>query len=65
MTPTQRILRWTLPALPIAALTIATPLVNRVEPRVDGIPFFLAWIALWVLATPACLWGVGRIEKRW
>jgi hypothetical protein len=58
-------LRVALVSVPIAAMTLAIPFVNRVEPRVLGLPFLLFWIAGWVLVTPACLWGVGRIEKRW
>ncbi len=52
-------------AIPFAALTVAVPLVNRVEPRILGLPFVLAWIVAWVLLTPAFLWCVGRIERRW
>jgi len=54
-----------LAAVPFAALTIAVPLVNRIEPRILGLPFVLAWIVGWVFLTPAFLWGVGRIERRW
>lgn len=54
-----------LAAIPVFALTFAVPLVNRVEPRVLGLPFLLFWIAAWVLLTPAFLWCVGRVEKRW
>jgi Protein of unknown function (DUF3311) len=58
-------LRATLAAIPIAALSVAVPFVNRVEPRVIGLPFVLAWIVAWILATPAFLWTIGRIERRW
>ena len=58
-------LRATLAATPIAALSVAVPFVNRVEPRILGLPFVLAWIVAWVLATPAFLWTIGRIERRW
>lgn len=58
-------LRVLLAGIPLAALTVAVPLVNRVEPRIAGLPFVLAWILAWVLLTPAFLWGVGRIERRW
>ena len=50
---------------PIAALTVAVPFVNRLEPRVLGLPFVLAWIVLWVAITPAFLWTIGRLERRW
>lgn len=45
-------------------LTLAVPLVNRVEPRVFGFPFLLVWIFAWVAATPLCLYGVYRLEGR-
>ncbi|MBV8223164.1 MAG: DUF3311 domain-containing protein [Candidatus Eremiobacteraeota bacterium] len=58
-------LRGLLAAVPIAALTLAVPLVNRVEPRVAGLPFVLFWIVAWVLLAPAFVWTIGRLEKRW
>jgi hypothetical protein len=57
--------RTILAAIPIAALSVAVPFVNRVDPRIFGLPFVLAWIAGWVLITPAFLWAIGRTEKRW
>jgi hypothetical protein len=59
------LMRWLLAATPIVALSFAVPLVNRVEPRVLGLPFVLFWIVAWVFLTPAFLWGVGRLERRW
>jgi hypothetical protein len=58
-------LRFALPAIPVAALTIAMPFVNRVDPRIAGIPFVLCWIVAWALAAPLFLWLVGRMEKHW
>ena len=58
-------LRVLLAAIPFAALTIAVPLVNRVEPRMLGMPFLFCWILAWVLLTPAFLWAVGRLERHW
>jgi Protein of unknown function (DUF3311) len=52
-------------AIPLAALTVAVPFVNRVEPRVLGLPFVLFWIVVWVAITPAFMWFVGRLEHRW
>ncbi len=60
-----RILRTLLVVLPIVALTVCVPLVNRIEPRLFGMPFILLWILFWVFATPGFLWGVGRTEGRW
>lgn len=41
--------------VPAVALTAALPWVNRLEPRVLGLPFLLFWILGWVLATPLFL----------
>lgn len=58
-------LRAVLAAIPIAALTVAVPLVNRVDPRILGLPFVLFWILAWVFLTPVFLWSIGRLERRW
>jgi hypothetical protein len=52
-------------SIPVIGLTLAVPFVNRVEPRILGLPFLLAWIALWVLLTPLFVWAIGRAERRW
>lgn len=56
--------RAALAAIPFAALTVAIPLVNRIEPRIFGMPFLLGWILAWILATPGFLWLAGRLEPR-
>jgi hypothetical protein len=58
-------MRLLIAAVPVAALTIVVPFVNRLEPRILGLPFILAWILAWVALTPAFLWAVGRVERRW
>ncbi len=58
-------LRALLAAIPIAALTVAVPAVNRLEPRVLGLPFVLFWIVLWVTLTPGFVWAIGRLDRRW
>lgn len=50
--------------LPVLMLSIAVPFVNRIDPRIFGLPFVLAWILAWVLATPAALLLVHRLERR-
>lgn len=61
----QQRLRLLLAGIPIAALTLAVPFVNRIEPRILGLPFVLAWIVAWVMVTPLFVWGIGRVERRW
>jgi hypothetical protein len=58
-------LRLLLAAIPIAAVSIAVPIVNRIEPRIFGLPFLLCWVIGWACLTPAFLWAIGRLEKRW
>jgi hypothetical protein len=41
--------------IPALALVAGLPFVNRLEPVVLGLPFLLAWILGWVLATPIFL----------
>ena len=57
-----------LPALlalvPVLALTLGIPSANRLEPRIFGLPFLLAWIVGWILLTPVCMAVVHRIDRR-
>jgi type IV secretory pathway TrbL component len=41
-------------------LTVGVVLADRLEPRILGLPFVLAWIVAWVLLTPAFLWVAYR-----
>jgi Protein of unknown function (DUF3311) len=41
--------------IPAVALVAGLPFANRLDPVVFGLPFLLAWILGWVLATPAFL----------
>jgi hypothetical protein len=56
-------MRYALAAVPVVMLTLAIPFANRVEPRVFGLPFLLAWIVLWILLTPAFLGAVSRLDR--
>jgi hypothetical protein len=60
---TAVLLRILFGAVPLAALTVAIPLVNRVEPRIFGAPFLLSWILAWVLMAPLFLWAAGRLAR--
>jgi hypothetical protein len=50
--------------IPVLALTLGIPFANRVDPRIAGLPFLLAYITLWILLTPAFLLAVYRLEHR-
>jgi hypothetical protein len=50
--------------IPVLALTLGIPFANRVEPRIAGLPFLLAYIVIWILLTPAFLFTIYRSEQR-
>lgn len=49
--------------VPTVALVGAPWLANRVEPRIFGMPFLLAWIVGWVVLTSACMWLIGKLDQ--
>jgi prephenate dehydratase len=51
-------------AVPVIALTVGVMINNRIEPRVWGLPFVLAWIAISILLTPAFMWGAYLSYRR-
>ena len=60
MTPAARIAQVALAATPPVMLTLGIPLANRVEPRIFGFPFLLAWMVFWVAVTPLFLLAADR-----
>ncbi len=50
--------------VPVLALTLGIPFANRLEPRIAGLPFLLAYLVLWILLTPVFLFAVFRSENR-
>lgn len=50
--------------VPFLALSLAIPFANRLEPRILGLPFLLAWIVAWMLLTPLFLWVAYRWDQR-
>jgi hypothetical protein len=51
-------------AIPFFALTLGPFVANRLEPRIFGLPFLLAYCVFWVLLTPVFLFCVDRLRKR-
>ena len=51
-------------AVPVLALTLGLPFVNRVEPVILGLPLLLFWTVAWVAATPGFLWLAYVIQRR-
>lgn len=50
--------------VPVLALTLGIPFANRLEPRIAGLPFLLAYIVIWIVLTPLFLFAVYRSEHR-
>jgi hypothetical protein len=50
--------------IPLCALTVGPFVANRLEPRIFGLPFLLAYCVFWVLTTPLFLFWVDRLRKR-
>jgi hypothetical protein len=55
--------RYAIAAIPVVMLTLGIPFANRVEPRIVGLPFLLAWIVLWIVLAPLFLAAVARIDR--
>jgi hypothetical protein len=53
-----------LAAIPFLALILGPFIANRLEPRIFGLPFLLAYCVFWVLLTPVFLFWVDRLRKR-
>ncbi|MBD5605044.1 MAG: DUF3311 domain-containing protein [Candidatus Eremiobacteraeota bacterium] len=60
---TRRWQRYALAAVPVTMLTVGIPFANRVEPRVLGLPFLLAWIIAWIVLAPLFLALVERMDR--
>jgi DMSO/TMAO reductase YedYZ heme-binding membrane subunit len=60
--PTTR-LSIVLATVPVLALTAGIPFANRLEPRIFGLPFLLAYIVAWILLTPAFLTTVYALDR--
>ncbi len=50
--------------IPAVAILGAPWFANRVEPRMLGMPFLLAWIVGWVLMTSVVMAVIGALDSR-
>ena len=48
--------------IPFAAMCFSVSLWDRVEPRLLGVPFNLAWLVGWIVLTTGCLALAYRID---
>ncbi len=37
----------------------------RIEPFVFGLPFSMAWVAMWLAGSVVVLWQLDRVERRY
>ena len=54
-------------AVPAIMMLGGIPFANRLEPFVFGLPFLLAWIVMWVVATSltmALIYSLDRAHER-
>ena len=49
---------------PVVAILGAPWMADRIEPRILGLPFLLAWIAGWVVATSLVMWLIWTLDRR-
>jgi len=47
---------------PMAAIILAFPFYNRLEPNILGYPFVYGWFFIWILLTAACMMLAFRID---
>ena len=50
--------------IPFFALIVGPVFANRLEPRILGLPFLLAYLVFSVLMTPVFLFCADRLRKR-
>jgi hypothetical protein len=48
--------------VPFAGLLVGVAFANRVEPRVFGLPFLLAWVVAWVFVSVGVMAVVYRLD---
>ena len=52
-----------LSSVPFVGMCFSVSLWDRIEPRVLGIPFNLAWVMTWLVLTPLVMAIVYRLER--
>jgi hypothetical protein len=49
---------------PVVAILGAPWMADRIEPRILGLPFLLAWVAGSVLASSLVMWLIRTLDRR-
>jgi tellurite resistance protein TehA-like permease len=60
--PTRLRLVRSLALVPVLAVIVGPFFVNRVTPLVFGMPFLLAWLVIWIVATPVIMAVIFRLD---
>ena len=55
---------YVLTLVPFIGILGFLPFVNRIEPYVLGMPFYMFWMAMWVVLTSAVLAVMYRLDPR-
>lgn len=50
--------------IPFIGILGFLPLVNRIEPYVLGMPFYMFWMAMWVVLTSVILAIMYKLDPR-
>jgi hypothetical protein len=48
--------------VPFAAICLAVPFWDRIDPIILGLPFNLFWLVSWIVLASACMWIAYRLE---
>lgn len=55
-------IRW-LGLIPFVAMILAAPFVNTIEPRIFHMPFFMAWLVVWIPLSSGVLWIIYHFDN--
>lgn len=55
---------YVLTLIPFIGILGFLPLVNRIEPYVLGMPFYMFWMAMWVVLTSVILAIMYKLDPR-
>jgi len=48
--------------IPFVGMCFSVALWDRIDPRIFGLPFNLAWLLCWIVLTSSCLWAAYRVN---
>lgn len=55
---------YVLTLVPFIGILGFLPFINRIEPYVLGMPFYMFWMAMWVILTSAVLAVMYKLDPR-